>query len=50
MNEVNPIGQLALVYSQQPVVQALAQFLPMGGSLDALLKSRAQEIGEERAK
>ena len=50
MVEINPIGQLALHYSNQPIVQALARFLPGGSSLDVLLKTRAQEIGAERAR
>lgn len=48
--KLNPIGQMAASYSEQPIIQALAQLIPGVGSLDTLLKARAQEIAEDRAR
>lgn len=51
MEKLNPVGQLAKYYQSQPIVQALVNAIPtVGGSLDTLLNTRAQQIAEERAK
>lgn len=50
MEELNPVGKLAESYQNHPLLQALVNALPIGSSLDTLLKARAQQIAEERAR
>lgn len=50
LNQLNIIGQLAEYYSSSPLVKALVNLIPGGGSsLDSLITSRASEIARERA-
>ena len=48
MPQRTTVGQLAQTYQQQPVLRALVNLLPGGGSLGELLIARADEIVRER--
>jgi hypothetical protein len=44
----NVIGQISEAYAQNPIIRALLQVFPGGGSADTLLQQRAAEIAGER--
>ena len=48
--ETNIIGKFCLAYEKKPVLRALVQLLPRGGSFDTLATHRAKEIADERLK
>lgn len=46
--DLNPIGKLSKEYSKKPGIQALLQLVPGWGSVDTLMKHRAEEIRMDR--
>lgn len=46
--ELNIVGQMAVAYSEQPVLQSLLSLVPCWGSADILIQQLAEEIHRNR--